>query len=358
MSTTVNLQGVTKSFGEVTALDALDLQITGGEMFALVGPDGAGKTTLLRILAAVLRQDRGTAEVLGRRLPADRRDLKPRIGYLSQGFSLYGDLSVDENLAFFAEIYGMSGYSERREELLQFTRLAPFRRRLAGRLSGGMKKKLALACALIHRPELIILDEPTTGVDPVSRRDFWLLLGELLHEGLTIVVATPYLDEAERCGRVGLLDRGCFLSVGRPEEVKSLVEGRIYEVVTPSPRRARKALTAADFPGLLELQAQGDRLHLRLSDVPGESPETGETQGADTTREARRAENKMHTGETEMSRRAGEKNEAGRPDEAEETEERIRSFFTSAGIRIDSVRETLPTLENLFISRIREEHRR
>jgi ABC-2 type transport system ATP-binding protein len=292
-------------------------------MFALVGPDGAGKTTLLRILAAVLRQDRGEVSVLGRELPKMRRELKHRIGYLSQGFSLYGDLSVEENLAFFAEIYGMRDYSARREELLEFTRLTPFRKRLAGRLSGGMKKKLALACALIHRPELIILDEPTTGVDPVSRRDFWVILGELLHEGLSIAVATPYLDEAERCDRVGLLEYGRFLEVGRPEDIKSRIRGRIYEVVTSSPRLAQRALSEEGLAGLLEMQTKGDRLHLRIEAAGPESA------GPHPRRSAVRT-----------------------------PEERIGAFFEQQGIPLSSVRESPATLENLFISLIREEQNR
>ncbi len=313
MESTVSLTGIRKSFGSVKALDGVDLEISAGEMFALVGPDGAGKTTLLRILAAVLSQDEGRATVLGRDLPKQKRELKPRIGYLSQGFSLYGDLSIDENLAFFAEIYGVREYTERREELLAFTRLAPFRTRLAGRLSGGMKKKLALACALIHQPELILLDEPTTGVDPVSRRDFWVILGELLHEGLTIVVATPYLDEAERCARVGLLDRGRFLTVGTPAEVKGQVRGRIYEVVTPSPRRARAVMSERGFSGLLEMQAQGDRLHLRLSEEP-------DARGGEAAA--------------------------------------LKRLFEEAGVAVSSVREMSPTLENVFVSLINEERNR
>lgn len=313
MESTVSLTGIRKSFGSVKALDGVDLEISAGEMFALVGPDGAGKTTLLRILAAVLSQDEGRATVLGRDLPKQKRELKPRIGYLSQGFSLYGDLSIDENLAFFAEIYGVREYTERREELLAFTRLAPFRTRLAGRLSGGMKKKLALACALIHQPELILLDEPTTRVDPVSRRDFWVILGELLHEGLTIVVATPYLDEAERCARVGLLDRGRFLTVGTPAEVKGQVRGRIYEVVTPSPRRARAVMSERGFSGLLEMQAQGDRLHLRLSEEP-------DARGGEAAA--------------------------------------LKRFFEDADVAVSSVREMSPTLENVFVSLINEERNR
>lgn len=323
MEPTISLSGIRRSFDGVTALDGVDLEVFGGEMFALVGPDGAGKTTLLRILSAVLPPDQGNATVLGRVLPKQRRELKPRIGYLSQGFSLYGDLSVDENLAFFAEIYGVKEYADRREELLAFTRLEPFRGRLAGRLSGGMKKKLALACALIHRPELILLDEPTTGVDPVSRRDFWVILGELLHDRLTIVVATPYMDEAERCGRVGLLDKGRFLTVGTASEVKEQIEGRVYEVITPEPRKARAVVTEHGFPGLLELQAKGDRLHLRLTDAGGASGDG----------------------------RAAPRQGAGGPEGG------LRRLLEAGGVPVDAIRETAPTLENLFISLVGEERK-
>ncbi len=303
MTAAVRLEGVSKSFESLHALREIDLSVHAGEMFALVGPDGAGKTTLLRILAAVLPHDTGRVEVLGHVLPGKTRQLKRRIGYLSQGFSLYRDLSVDENIAFFAEIYGVTTFERRRDELLEFTRLSPFRNRPAGALSGGMKKKLALACALVHRPELILLDEPTTGVDPVSRRDFWVILGELLHEGLTIIFATPYLDEAERCDRVGLLDRGRFLTSGAPEEIVRQVPGRLFEVVTPSSRRARAVVREEGLPHLLEIQTQGDKLHLRFD--------------ADT-----------------------------------DAEQDIRELFTRTGVPVSSVRERPPTLENLFISLI------
>ena len=298
--------GLTKRFGETRALDGLDLTARHGEMFALVGPDGAGKTTTLRILAGVIRPDAGELSLLGDRIRRHSRSLKRRIGYLAQGFSLYGDLSVDENLAFFAEIYGVRDSRRRRDELLEFTRLTPFRTRLAGRLSGGMKKKLALACSLIHQPEIILLDEPTTGVDPVSRRDFWLILGRLLAEGLSIVVATPYLDEAERCQRVGLLRDGRFLAVGTPDEIRERVPGDLYEVVTADARRARRLLTASDagLAGLLEVQAQGDRLHLRFRE------------GSDAP---------------------------------------IAAFLEANGIVPESVRRSVPTLENLYISLLSRE---
>ena len=194
-----------------------------------------------------------------------------------------------------------------------------------------MKKKLALACALIHKPELILLDEPTTGVDPVSRRDFWVILGELLHEGLTIVVATPYLDEAERCGRVGLLDRGRFLTVGPPKEVKREMKGSIYEVVTSQPRAARAILAERGFPGLLEMQTQGDRIHLRL--------------GAERAGAADGPPDEL-IGGTQSSR-------GTIPEES--ISESIRGFFQGAGVPVQSVRETSPTLENLFISLVSKE---
>jgi ABC-2 type transport system ATP-binding protein len=317
MQPTISVSGLRRSFGAVTALDGVDVDIYGGEMFALVGPDGAGKSTFLRILSAVLAPDEGRVTVLGRELPREGQSIKPRVGYLSQGFSLYGDLSVDENLSFFAEIYGMRDHGPRREELLSFTRLEEFRGRLAGRLSGGMKKKLALACALIHRPEIVLLDEPTTGVDPVSRRDFWVILGGLLHEGLTIVVATPYMDEAERCGRVGLLDAGRFLTIGSPQEIKKQVRGRIYEVVTSSPRKARAVIDEKGFPGLLELQTQGDRLHARLS--------------------------------AEI---------AGGSERDESPEDSLRRLFEDSHVTVGAVREVEPTLENLFISLVNEERKR
>jgi ABC-2 type transport system ATP-binding protein len=263
MMTAVELGGIHKRFGTVHALRDVGLRVERGEMFALVGPDGAGKSTLLRLLAGVLSQDQGRLTVLGRELPRERSAVRVDTGYLSQAFSLYRDLSVEENLRFFAELYGVTEYEIRADELLSFTRLAPFRSRLAGRLSGGMKKKLALACALIHRPALILLDEPTTGVDPVSRRDFWLILGELLREELTIVVATPYLDEAERCGRVGLLNEGQFLTVGTPAELRDQLPGQLVELVTERPRQARHRL--AELPEVEEVQIYGDRLHLRLA---------------------------------------------------------------------------------------------
>jgi len=216
MTQAITLDRITKRYGGTTAVRELSLSIERGEMFGLIGPDGAGKTTTIRLICGLLQADTGVARVLGVDPVRDHRRLADSVGYLSQRFSLYGDLSTDENIAFFAEIHGVSDYVSRRDRLLEMTQLAPFRSRLADRLSGGMKQKLALACTLVHEPALIVLDEPTTGVDPVSRREFWKLLSEFLSQGITIVMATPYLDEAERCSRVALLHDGRLLACDRP----------------------------------------------------------------------------------------------------------------------------------------------
>jgi ABC-2 type transport system ATP-binding protein len=261
---TVETRGLTKRFGDVRALDGLDLIIPRGEMFGLVGPDGAGKTTAIRLLCGLLEPTLGSGRVLGFDVVKEKKKLKDQIGYLSQRFSLYGDLTVDENIEFFAEIHGVRDYRRRREELLEFTRMAPFRTRLAERLSGGMKQKLALACTLIHTPSVIFLDEPTTGVDPVSRRDFWMILSGLLRTGITIVLTTPYLDEAERCSRIGLIHRGRLAAADAPAGLKSLMKGTVVEVVCDESRRAFAALK--NVSGVREVQLFGDRLNLVLDD--------------------------------------------------------------------------------------------
>jgi ABC-2 type transport system ATP-binding protein len=255
----VILKGLTRRFGAVTAVNDLSLAVARGEMFGIVGPDGAGKTTTIRMLCGIIPPSAGTASVMGHDIMHDAAAVKRSIGYLSQRFTLYGDLSVDENIEFFAGIHGVNHFRERREELLAFTRLTPFRSRLAERLSGGMKQKLALACTLIHTPQVIFLDEPTTGVDPVSRREFWHILQSLRKQEITIVMSTPYLDEAERCSRVALLDRGALLRSGTPEELKHAMHGQVVEVVCPGVRRAVELLRST--PGVLEVQAFGDRLH-------------------------------------------------------------------------------------------------
>src|SRR5208283_597972 len=232
----VELRSVSKKFGNIRAVNALTLEVRKGEMFALVGPDGAGKTTTIRMLCGIIVPTEGDLFVLGYNLRKEPEEVRKRIGYLSQKFSLYGDLTVDENIEFFAEIHGVRDYRPRRNELLEFTRLTPFRTRLADKLSGGMKQKLALACTLVHTPEVIFLDEPTTGVDPVSRRDFWKVLSNLLKSGITIVMTTPYLDEAERCSRVALMNKGHIMEMGAPMDLKTLMHGEVVEIVCDSVR--------------------------------------------------------------------------------------------------------------------------
>jgi ABC-2 type transport system ATP-binding protein len=225
----IRVTGLARSFGAVTAVSGLDLTVRKGEMFGIIGPDGAGKSTLIRMLCGLLTPTAGTATVLGSDLIAQPEAVKARIGYLSQNFTLYGDLTVDENIEFFADLHGVRDFAASRDALLAFTRLAPFRKRLAQALSGGMKKKLALACTLIHTPELIFLDEPSTGVDPVSRGEFWNILGGILSQKVTIVLTTPYLDEAERCHRVGLMHRGRILKCSTPAELAAQSNGNLED---------------------------------------------------------------------------------------------------------------------------------
>jgi ABC-2 type transport system ATP-binding protein len=256
------LDGVHKRFGSAPALHGLTLTIARGEMFGLIGPDGAGKTTTIRLLCGLLQPDGGSIRVLGLDPARDHRKLTQSVGYLSQRFSLYGDLSVDENVAFFAEIHGVAGYAARRDRLLELTQLTPFRSRLADRLSGGMKQKLALACTLVHEPALILLDEPTTGVDPVSRREFWKLLSEFQAQGITIVMATPYLDEAERCSRVALIHEGRLLALDRPSALRDTLSGALYEVIVRDHHDVQTAL--AEMPGVADVQMFGERAHVRM----------------------------------------------------------------------------------------------
>lgn len=256
----IRTRALAKSFGETAAVIRLDLEIFKGEMFGLVGPDGGGKSTTIRLLCGLLRPTGGEARVLGFDLVREPAKVKTRIGYLSQNFTLYGDLTVDENIAFFARLHGVNRFQERRDELLEFTRLTPFRRRLAGNLSGGMKKKLALACTLIHTPELIFLDEPSTGVDPISRGEFWNILSRLLEEGVTIFLTTPYLDEAERCHRISLIHRGKIIVTGTPGELKSAMPGSVYAADCPAPRAAYRALREKWSSANLVLY--GDSFHL------------------------------------------------------------------------------------------------
>jgi len=261
------LEGARLSFGPVAALDGMTFAVRPGEMLGLVGPDGAGKTTAIRALLGLLPLDGGTARVLGRDPARGDRELKGAVGYLSQRFTLYGDLTVDENLEFFGEVHRVKDLAPRRERLLAFTRLVRFRRWRADRLSGGMQKKLALACTLVHTPRVLFLDEPTTGVDPVSRRELWGLLSELLLSGLSVLFATPYLDEAERCGRVALVRAGRTLACDTPAALRASRRARVLEVVCRPVRRARDLLLAS--PRVAEVQLFGDRLHVFPRD-PGD----------------------------------------------------------------------------------------
>ena len=267
----VETEQLTRAFGDVVAVDRLNLAVRRPEIMGLVGPDGAGKTTCLRMLASILTPTAGRARVLGYDILHQAEEVKARIGYMSQRFSLYADLSVQENLAFFADIYQVPRREreERMAELLEFARLTAFRRRRAEFLSGGMKQKLALACTLIHRPQLLLLDEPTTGVDPVARREFWSILYRLLTQGQTILVSTPYMDEAERCNRVGFLSAGRLLTVGTPNELKAAYPHEVLEL------RARPADQAAAVaravPGVLDVQTFGEALHLVVENVQATS---------------------------------------------------------------------------------------
>jgi ABC-2 type transport system ATP-binding protein len=271
MNEAVIFTGVVKRYGTTTALDHLTFDVQRGEMFGVIGPDGAGKTTAIRLLCGLLHPDEGQIRVLGADPVAEHPRIADGVGYVSQRFSLYGDLTIDENIAFFAEIHGVADYHARRNQLLDMTQLTPFRKRLAARLSGGMKQKLALACTLVHEPDLIVLDEPTTGVDPVSRREFWKLLSEFLSQGITILMSTPYLDEAERCTRVALLHEGRLLAVDEPERLRDLMPGRMLEMLTGATPGLLDIVRR--MPGVDDAQVFGERVHVRLHDTADEAVE-------------------------------------------------------------------------------------
>jgi ABC-2 type transport system ATP-binding protein len=258
----IKTQNLTKSFEAHMAVDGVTFTVARGEIFGLVGPDGAGKTTTMRLLTAIMEPSAGDAWIYGMHIVNDAESIKEKIGYMSQRFGLYPDLTVLENIHFYADIYGVArkGRLEKIDKLLSFSNLTPFKKRLAGNLSGGMKQKLGLACALIHTPDVLFLDEPTNGVDPASRRDFWRILYQLLKEKVTIFVSTAYLDEAERCNRLGLIHRGKLIAVGTPEEVKTLMQGFIFEVRTTAARKAEKLLQKNLKSGSVGLF--GDRIHV------------------------------------------------------------------------------------------------
>jgi len=268
VSEAVKLQSLTKDFGVLRAVDGLDLSVHRGEMFALVGPDGAGKTTSMRLICGAMLPSSGEALVEGVGVTEDPERVKRMVGYMSQRFSLYGELSVAENLRFFADLRGVKAQERltRSIELLSMTRLSEFTSRRAEQLSGGMKQKLALACTLIHVPRVLLLDEPTTGVDPVSRREFWRILHNLKKKDVTILVSTPYMDEAERCDRVGFIHRGKLITVGTPDELLDGLEGGILRVYTSRAFAAQKVLQG--IAGVESVQMFGDRLHL-LCENPG-----------------------------------------------------------------------------------------
>jgi drug efflux transport system ATP-binding protein len=259
----IEFDRVTKRYGALQALAGLSFTVERGEMFGLIGPDGAGKTTSIRTACGLMAHDSGTVRVLGHDPVKEHGAITAAVGYLSQRFSLYGDLTIDENIAFFAEIHGIRRYREARDRLLAMTQLTPFRARRADRLSGGMKQKLALACTLVHEPQVLLLDEPTTGVDPVSRREFWKLLSEFLSRGLTIVMATPYLDEAERCGRVALLHEGRLLALDTPATLTAGLHGQLIEVIANTPRPPLEQLL--QIPGVEDVQTFGERAHVRVA---------------------------------------------------------------------------------------------
>jgi len=294
-------QHLTRRFGPTTVVDDLSFTVREGEIFGLVGPDGAGKTTTMRLLASILTPSAGEAWVDGRHVVHQAEAVKEHIGYMSQRFGLYTDLTVMENLQFYADIYSVPrrGREAKIERLLAFSNLTPFGRRLAGNLSGGMKQKLALACALIHTPRVLLLDEPTNGVDPVSRRDFWRILYQLLREQVTIFVSTAYLDEAERVNRLALIDRGRLLAYGTPEEVKRLMRGTILEIRSSQPREATRVLRPRF--GERSVGLFGDRVHVVT-------------------------------------------------EEAETTSRAATAALAEAGIAVREIRPVDPTLEDVFVS--------
>lgn len=267
----INLEDLHKSHGATPAVRGLSLSVSAGAICGLIGPDGAGKTTTMRVLCGLLRPDRGRASVLGNDCTTAARTVKQHLGYMPQRFSLYPDLTVAENLRFFADLYGVPAQAraERELELMAFSRLEPFRRRRAAQLSGGMKQKLALSCTLIHTPAVLILDEPTTGVDPVSRREFWRILRDLAGRGLAILVSTPYMDEAALCDEIVLMHAGRAISRGTPAAVAASFPRRLLEVTDADLTRAGELLRGAAIDGL-EVRRFGDRLHL-VHDDPAQA---------------------------------------------------------------------------------------
>ncbi|WP_136523813.1 ABC transporter ATP-binding protein [Geomonas ferrireducens] len=302
---TIELDGLTKSFPDVRAVDGLSFKVARGEIFGLVGPDGAGKTTTMRMLAGVLAPDAGSARVAGYDMTRDPEGAKQHISYMPQRFGLYEELTVDENIRFYADLFGVprSERETRAAELLQAAGMAEFRSRLAGKLSGGMKQKLGLVCALIHTPEVILLDEPTNGVDPVSRRDFWRILYTLLDQGVTILTSTAYLDEAERCHRVALLHEGRMLFCDTPENLKGNLDGAVVSIVCAEPRPVKELISGME--GISTMMIVGDGLHLVVREPERLIPE-------------------------------------------------LRSRIAAAGLKVDSVEKVAPSIEDLFVEAVQK----
>jgi ABC-2 type transport system ATP-binding protein len=301
MPAAIAISDLTKRFPGVLAVDRLSFEVHPGEIFGLVGPDGAGKTTTVRMLAGVLTADSGSATVAGFDIVRYPEAAKAHISYMSQRFGLYEDLTVEENIRFYADVFGVprSDREQRSRQLLDAAGMEQFKSRLAGKLSGGMKQKLGLVCALIHRPSIILLDEPTNGVDPVSRRDFWRILYSLLEEGIAILMSTAYLDEAERCHRVALLHQGRILFCETPAKLKTHLKGAVLSVISPEPRRLRAELDGVD--GVLNALIVGDGMHLVVDDAARRIPE-------------------------------------------------LRTKLQKAGLPFDRLEEVAPTIEDLFIA--------